>query len=342
MGKKGSFIKSLFLISHMQYCDFAVQFDPDKDSQADIADRIIYSLFISRIKANKPVITFIGGDSGEGKSITTLALFMIIMRLQGINIREFFSDINIYNPLEYPQKIKALLFDKRLKKVNMCAIHEARDLIRAKLWYNFLAQAVSDINAMSRSVKRLMIFIISQFIRDITTDIRYTLTYYCKVSRPKGRKARLYIYKMWKDDRDLEKPKLRKKRLFGYLILPNGRWRRFSPEYLEIEMPPKDLVKQFEKEDLASKEAALKSKMEKLQREMRQEVDTGHARIKLMVEHYIKNLDQLSTIGKRVKGKWRLSVNFREMHDITKEEGDIFQKELNKRLEETGVVDVEE
>lgn len=319
--------------------DFAVKYDPEKDSWDDVTKRIFYSLFIKRHKAKKPTITFIGADSGEGKSMTYVKMAQMLLSIQGLNIRDFMDDINIYSPVEYPKKIEALLFDERLKKVNMVGIHEARDLINAKDYQNYLARTIADINAQSRSVKRLMIFIVSQFIRDITTDVRYTLTYYCKIHRPLGRKARLRIFKLWKDDRDLEKPKLRKKRIMGYLIMPDGSYRRYCPTYIEVSLPPKDIVEQFEKADTAAKSSILRRKIDKLVKEIESDLDLDNEKLDKMVSFYTTNQDSLKLIGRRGKRGFKLNSEFKKMHDLTKQEQKDFKELLDKKLQDLGIVD---
>ena len=322
----------------MAFCDFVVKYNPDTDSQEELTKRILYSVIIKRLKAKKPAVIFIGGDSGEGKSLSSIRLLELLCEVQGLALKDFFNDINVYTPIEYPTKLDNLLYDKRLKKVNLIVIHEARELVKAKNWQKFLTQAIADVNAMSRSIKRLCTIIISQFIRDITTDIRYTLNYYMVVRRPKGRPARVYINVMWKDDRDLEKPKLRKRKLSGYLVSPTGKYRRFVPRYLELRKPDKELVKIFEKSDKEAKTEIIRSKLNRLIEEMRQEMDTDNNKIDLMVDFYSKNTSNLQLITRKYKGSLRVNSNFKDMHDITNEEARKFEKLLNERLKKKGEI----
>lgn len=321
--------------------DFVIPFDPDKDTQQDVTDRILYNLFIKRVKGKKPVVTFLGADSGEGKSWTYLKLAEILLRLQGIDIKDVLHDINVYIPLEYPKKLDRLLFDKELKHVNIIGIHEARDAINAKDYQSFLARSIADINAQSRTVKRLMIFVISQFIRDITTDVRYTITYYCKIYRPIGKKARLMIYKLWKDDRDLEKPRLKKYKISGFLVYPNGKYRRFTPTYFEIERPSKEVRDAFEQKDYEAKATIIKRKINKLIKGLEKKADLQSDKVKIMVNWYLKHQDSLSLIGRRGKRGFKLKPDFKKMHDLDAQEIEDFKNELNKGLEERGLVENE-
>lgn len=323
----------------MAFCDFVVKFDEEKEEPEELTKRILYSIYIKRLAANKPAITFIGGDSGEGKSFSALRLIELLYDIQGVDVNEFFEVSNVFTPLQYPEKIEKILFDKKYKKANLVCLHEAREVIKAKLWHSFITQAVADVNAMSRSIKRLGVFIISQFIRDITNDMRYTLNYYCIVRRPKGKRARLYINVLWKDDRDLEKPKLRKRKLSGYIVDKKGRYKRFVPQYLEMKKPSKEICELFDKLDTEAKSGIIKTKLARLMEEMQSEVGAESVKVEAMVNWYMKNPENLHTIGRRRKGKYIVKGEVQEMHGLSKDETVKFQNLLNKRLKEKGMIE---
>lgn len=315
-----------------RFIDFKVKYDPDKDTKEDLTKKILYAIFVRRLKAKKPVVIFISGDSGEGKSTAALRLQEVLLEVQGLSLKNYINDVNVYTPLEYPKKLDKLLFDKDLKRVNVICMHEAREIVKSTHWQSFLAQSISDVNALSRAIKRLAIIVISQFIRDITTNIRYTLNYYCKVERPIKKKARLYINVMWKDDNDLEKPRLRKRRLSGYLIYPNGRLRKIVPSYLEVSMPDPEVVEEFEKRDYEAKADIIKSKINKLIKEMEADLQVENNKINSMVEWYANNNDALNMIGKRLKNKWKLKPEVSKMHDLNPSELREFESKLNARF----------
>lgn len=320
--------------------DFVVKYDPDNDTSNDLTKRIIYAIFVRRLLYKKPVVIFVGGDSGEGKSLSILTLEWLILSIQGIDLRDVLHDVNVYTPLEYPKKLDALLGMKninpvdraRLKKVNVIAIHEARELIKAKTWYSFLNQAIGDINALSRAIKRLCIIVCSQFIRDISTDIRYTLNFYITIKRPLGKPARLYINVMWKDDRDLERPRLRKRRIYGLLVLPDGRRRAFCPAYLEVGRPPIEIVQAFDKKDYEAKAGIIRRKIDKLIKNMEVELDAGFTKVGAMVDYYTKNIENLNIVGKMRGKKWIIKPEIKAAHDMTDAEYKEFQIRINEKI----------
>lgn len=322
-------------------CDFIVKYDPDKETINQVTKKILYALFINRIKFGKPCVIFISGESGEGKSLTALKLQLELLEMQGVSLKDNMEKVNIYQPLEYAKKIDALL-TKEEKKLNVVIVHEARELVKAKLWHSFINQTISDINAMSRTVKRLITIVISQFIRDISTDIRYTINYYCTVSRSGTKPAHLQIYRMWKDDRDVENPKLRKRKIRGYLVLPNGKRKFYSPQYLEISLPDKELVAEFEKRDFESKSAIIRRKLGKLLKEMEKDIGTENNKIYAMVEWYAKHPEQLNLIGKQGKKGFKINPLTKQMHDLNDAEIKDFEISLNKKLTDMGLVNDEQ
>lgn len=324
----------------MAFCDFVVYHDITKDKEEELTRKILYSVLIKRLKAKKPAIIFIGGDSGEGKSYTAITLQLLLLELQGIDIRKYFHAINVYTPIEYPEKLDGLLYDKELKKVNIICMHEAREVVKAKRWQSFLTQAISDVNAMSRSIKRLAVIIISQFIRDITPDIRYTLNYYCIVRRPKGKPARMYINVLWKDDRDLEKPRLRKRKLSGYIVDNKGHYTRYIPQYIELKKPPEDLCKIFDKADFEAKTQIIRNKTIKLISEMKSELNLTSQKIEAIVKFYSDNPESLALIGRRWHGKFKLKPEARQIHELTKAEANRFETLLNEKFKEKGIIEV--
>lgn len=322
--------------------DYVVNYDPKNDNQLAVAARILNSLFIKRVKANKPVIWFVGGDSGNGKSYSTLWLQEILLGLQGLNVDDYLEDINIFTPLEYTTKMDAILNDKRLKKVNVVVIHEARDLVRSSNWNNFLSQTVSDVNTQSRQLKPLIIIIISQFIRDVTTDVRYSLTHYSTVSRPNSRTApsTIRLQKIWKDDRDLEKPKIRRSLFKGFLRLPNGRYQRHVLTGLQLKKPRQELCDRFDALDTEAKRSITQRKFKKLFIEMQKELGIEDAtKIDTMVDQFSSNLESIHLLGKRSRGKWRISDQGKKMFDLDKEETIEFERKFTEKLQELGVLD---
>ncbi len=316
------------------FCDFVIKHDWDTETPEDLAYKIFYSIFIGRIKENKPCVIFIGGGSGEGKSISgAIKLQEVLLRLQGItDIKKGFNAMNVYTPLQFPQKMNTILFDKEYKDYNVFAIHESRELVKAKSWQNFLTQAVADINATSRQVKRVISIFVSQSLSDITKDVRKTLNFLIQMRRPRGKRPRMKIKVLWLDERDPEKPQLRTRYLSGLLIDKHGRYSQFSPTYFEISPPDKELIEIFEKEDKEAKISIIKKKMDKLMEMMGKEMGVNDSKVDLLAEHYTKDLSSLMLIGKQKKDGWRIGKDIQKLHNLNDEDFKVFELKINSKV----------
>jgi len=324
--------------------DFCIRYNKYKgETETDIARKLLYTLVTKRIKSKKPTVWFIGGDSGEGKSSTALTIQNILCQSMGIDLRKVLETMNVLHPVEYPEKLDNLLYstDPTIKKLPFLCIHEARTVVRSKDWNTMLSTLISDVNAMSRAIKPLCTIIISQFIRDITTTVRYTLTYYSTITRPLNKNyGNLKIYKLYKDDRDLEKPKLRKRFLKGYILVAKHKnadpmkesdWDRTwtTLKSIKIKKPPEDIYLSFEKLDREGKTTQIRDKVNKMVDQMKLEMGFEDNKIKKIAEHYTSDINTLQSISKKVRGNWRINPKTKEIHGLDKKEAKQLEAEIN-------------
>jgi len=175
---------------------------------------------------------------------------------------------------------------------------------------------------------------ISQFIRDISTDVRYTLNYYITCFRPHGHGTQIKIHVVWKDDSDLEAPKLRKRAIRGYLVYPDGKRRMIVPKYIELKKPSKELCERFDTAEFAAKSDIIKRKMEKLMAQMNAEDMNQSAKVEGMVKFYVDNPEHLKQIVKRwSKNIPILKPEVKLMHELTEIEYKDFQKRMAIAME---------
>lgn len=316
----------------MGRADFIVRHDYDKETNNDLAKKIIVALFAKPLQYNKPVKVGMFGDSGEGKSTSYLTILTVILESVGVDVKNVLNETNAYTPLQYMEKLKALLYKKELKKIKVFGIHEARALISSKDWQNFINKAVGTVNAMSRSIKPLSFFIISQFLGDITKEVRKTLNYIIECERPIGQSTRVTIYKVWHDKRDIENIKIKKKKVRGIIVTPNGKRIPFMPSYIEFRLPDPEVLKQFDEQDTMSKKDLVENIIEKAIAQLKAKFDLENSRIAGAVDFYSENPDMLSKIGKLSRGKFKLNDNVKRMHDFSESEIKTFNEMLNAKL----------
>lgn len=318
--------------------DFYIKVNSQTTGQ-DVSNMLIERITLRRLKYNKPSVMFIGGASGEGKSMAGLYIQQTIMGLLGLQLEDYLETINVFTPVEYPKKIHDILYNPLYKKIRIICIHEARELVSAKNWQGFVERAVSAIGVLSRSIKPLVIIIVSQSISDITKELRRALTYYCTVWRPAGKQSRLYLNLVWQNDKNMEKPMLDKRKLIGKVYNEDtGVTRMFFPKYIEFPKVRPEIYKRFNELDTGAKSAIIQMKINKQLEAIQAEMGLPSQKIQEMVEYYIKNPDQLSLIGKQRKGKLVIGSSFKKMYSLTDPETEEFHAKLNDALAKGGLL----
>lgn len=313
--------------------NFLIDYTTD---QNELTRRILKSLFIHRQKANKPTIVVFCGDSGEGKSYSTLKLMDALYDMQGIDMSKHLEDVVIFTPLEYAKKVENILFNKDLKDLNIIMIDEAREVMKAKLWYSFVNQAIADINAMSRGVKPLIVFVVTQFIKDIDPASRRTINYYGVFRRPYTQSAYTKLYKVWKDDFDIESPKLRKKPIYG-LVQKGNIYMKFQPGKIKFHLPRPEIRNPYEEKSKAAKTKVIRKKLEDLLKLLESEFKGQYERLDAIVDFYVKNPESLSLIISRSRGKIRIKKEAVQMHDLSQQDIKEFEIRLTQKLAERGL-----
>lgn len=328
----------------MQNIDYNVTYDPNKENELDLFSKIIYSLILRRILFKKPSICHVSGKSGEGKSLSVLFIMYILLKMQNLDIKKYMDITNIFTQMEYPQKLKQLLHNKEYKKINVVCVHEGREAMEAKEWFTLFNRNIAHVNALCRALKRMAIFIVSQSIRDITKEIRYTLDYQIKIYRRmhKGVQghARLIWYVLYMDDRDIENPKLRKRRVQGWLNLPNGRRILHKPQYFSIPLIEKEIKDFFEETDKAKKMDILNRRLEDMEKDLKDQLKTTKDKIQSLVNFYMQNENSRMEVFRTTpKGKYKVIKDFAKLHDLKPSEVKIFEEKFKERLENeiTGV-----
>lgn len=325
-----------------KYIDFIVD---RSDNPEELGRAVLRNITCNRLRAKKPCVVFLTGDSGEGKSFTGLKFLDVVNEEYGIDTLETLNDSVVYTPLEYTQKLNNMLYYKKnnrmdLKNLRVIMIDEAREVVKARLWHSFINMAIADCNAMSRSIKPLVIIVISQFIKDIDSNIRYTLTYYGRCARPLSGRTHFDLFRVWKDDLDLERPRLRKRRVKGYLV-SNKRYSLFKPEF-EVKLPDKRIVEKYEAENFTAKSKILRKKLEDLMKMLERQMGHEFDKVNMLVDHYIQNPDSMRLIVQRYRNKIRVKKEFKQMHDLTNIEVSEFEKLLIERLAQKGMAEIDE
>ena len=230
-------------------------------SLQDAVATIFFQLIYHRLKDDKPCVIGIVADSGEGKSNVAIHIVDVLYKQLGIDLMDFIEDTMIMGIEDYGQKVKAMLHDERLKKCCALIIDEAKATVDSKDWNDMLNRTVSMVNHLSRAIKPLAMFILSQRFRDIDASIRSSLTYYIKVSRPLNEHAWIKVYQFWEDDRDLSNPKPRKSIVEGDLVV-EGKYKRIKLSKIVFPKVRKELWEKYKASMVKAKGDVLQEKFD--------------------------------------------------------------------------------
>ena len=339
----------------MKIIDFIVPYSKDPK---EMGVAICKQLFVNRILAHKPVVILCTGDSGEGKSYTGIKILEIVNNYFGVNTLDHLEDCIVYTPLEYSRKISAMLHDPKLKDCHCMLLDEARELVSSHLWYSFVNQAIADVNALHRTVKPLVFVVVVQFIKDIDPATRRTIQYYLNCIRPlNGKHVTVFISRLWKDERDLDNPRIKRRGLRGYFYtgrltneetgdLEKGRkMTKFYPTYLQVTLPQKEVYKVYEKINYERKSEILKRKLDTLLVNIEKEMGVKSTKVESVVNYFMEHpelLDLIETRRRGTKGTVVMKPEFKNMFDLSPTDVKDFQKSLHMRLEASDLVRKEE
>jgi len=332
--KKLNFIYANYIVQPMGVTDFIV---PYSENAIEMGNEVIRHLTVNRINSNKPVIILLVGGSGEGKSYTGLKIMDVINKWHGIKTSEHLEDQVVYTPLEYADKMDAILHDKDKKKLKVLMIDEAREIVSSALWYSFVNRAIADVNALHRTIKPIVLIVVVQSIKDVDPSTRRTVQYYFKCARPLGKSVNLYPFRLWHDDRNLDAPRLRKRTLRGYYVKDHHKV-KFRPKKMIITKPPNEITKPYDKINKDRKSKILKKKFETLITKIQKEVGIDD-RVEKLVDWYMTHPELFDLVNKRYRGRIRVDDGFKARHGLTKVEIKEFEIELDKRIQESDMVD---
>lgn len=297
--------------------------------------QIIRSLFLSRVKQNKPCIVCVTGGSGEGKSYAAL---------QFLETLEDMPDLHnqiIYTPFEYSQKLKWILFDPAAKDYFTLILMEARELVKSKTWFSVINQSISDVNALSRTIKPIVFIVLSQDINDIDKDIRKTINFFGRCVRPQDSNTKLYLNKVWKGI-DLNNPKMYHRRLNGDLIHPDGTTQKITISRFIMTKPSKENIDLFEALDIKAKKEIILKKLSNIDKALNKEMPQG-TKIDELVNQISSKPELLTACLKRGRGGvMTMQKYIKDLYGLSTDEFKTLEVDLKKKLIDQGILSAPE
>lgn len=300
--------------------------------------KIFYNLFVKKIKADMPCVILVTGKSGRGKSSVALHLSDILFKQEGLDFAKYVDKSVVGSIKDFGPKTKAILHEKELKDCFVLIIDEARATVNSSDWASLINRTVAMVNALSRAVKPLMIIIVAQSLKDIDRATRDTIDYYIKVTRNYSQPAKIKIYEFYVNDKDVDKPKTKKKLVKG--LITQGE-KKDTIELTKIEFPRvrDEVWIPYKQAMIESKNALLEAEFDKLSAALIDKNEDSHKqRVDNLVGFLWSNKYLLNNFAKFSRKQWTLKKEFVDNFMVNDSE----KKEIERRLKTKVSEDVEE
>jgi len=296
----------------------------------DVVAKIFFQLIYHRLKDDKPCVIGIVADSGEGKSNVAIHLVDMLYKQLDLDLMEYLEDTIIMGIEDYGTKVQNMLHEQRLKKCCALIIDEAKATVDSKDWNDMLNRTVAMVNHLSRAIKPLAMFILSQRFRDIDASIRSSLTYYIKVSRPMRENAWIKVYGFWEDDRDLSNPKPRKSIIEGDVVV-DGKYKRIKLSKIVFPKVRKELWEKYTDIMVKAKAEVLQDKFDDLRIALEKKYSSkDKTRLVGLFDMLVEKDFMRQEYGIYKYKKWKLTDDFAKDFNVEKHQ----KKELEQKLTE--------
>jgi hypothetical protein len=297
-----------------------------------ISHQILNRICKSRLRSNFQTFIFITGGgkvptgTGQGKSYFALKWVEIMMAEDGLKLSDYLDDILVFTPLEYAEKMKALIEDPRLKDIHYMIIDEATEVLDANEWHNFLNRAIRAVNVKSRAVKNLVVFLLSPNPMDLEKPTRRMLTFYCEISRGLNGPARAKVYRPTLIRRGLDDFYLDKTELVGKIFTEKRSYVIF-PKFT-ISMPSKEVREKYDLLQRERKGAMVMRDLNELITNLRAKYGDALKRVNDLVDYFISKpaIQPLFLKWRKSKGEMKVKLNddFIKSFQLSKDEQNHF------------------
>ena len=309
----------------MAHWRFLVKYDGDI---IKTTKRIIHALIVNRIKKHKPCVICIVGKSGEGKSNVGLFISDATYELEGIDFVDYVQPTVIMSATEFGAKTRDILRSPELKKAFIIMIDEAKATVNSQDWATAVNRTIAMVNSLSRAIKPMAIIIVAQSLKDIDRATRETIDYYIKVTRDDdGGHAK--IYEFWVDDRDLDRPKTKKRIVSGMIENEKGNIQPYQLNKITFGKVRKDVWNKYNGIMYEAKDKLIEAEFENLDRYMQDKYSNKEIeRVVKIAEYLQESPEQINEYGTYKYGKWKLNKEFKTHFNLS----DLQVKELQVNL----------
>lgn len=326
--------KNFFVLKTIFIMPFRLAWEEKEEHEIEHnTHNILYHILRRPVSSNMPIVLIVSGKSGRGKSETTITILNELLKRDGINFAEYLKDILVANPLDYMTVLDGVLYNKRLKKIHVVWLDEARMLISAEKWNEFINRAIPHMTALSRQVKPLVIVIVTQSLMDVQKSMRSLIDYEIKCTRVPFKSVKAKVREYYIDDRDPEKIRLRWKYPRGFFI-EGKELRSFVFNEIEFKRAPKELLAIYDPIITARKSEFLKKIMNQTIERIKSELGSlDFSRVNHIYDHLNKSPDQFYYWTAKKGKKFVLKKEFGNFFNLDRIQVRELQRLINEKQE---------
>lgn len=296
---------------------------------------IIIQLFLKKIKAGMPIFIALVGKSSSGKSFFGMLIQDILYRAIGEDYVTHLKRSMLLKPDKIVPQVKEILDGKidNSKKTFTLQTDEAKFIIGSQHWNSFRNKAIRTITATSRSIKPMIFIVVAQLMRDIDKSTRLSLDYYFEIKRsPQGRPT-IVPFVLYEDTSDLEKVKVKKRRLRIGIQHKNGSVSEVLPVF-RPEMPRKEVIDAYKSFEVGTKKEEIFKLLDELDKDAKKISGDYESEIKDFANYLLENPAELEKLGRYKNGKWVVSKDTQIKYNYTANQFKQIEKFISEKAQD--------
>jgi len=313
--------------------DFQVKWQGDAISTAN---EIIKHLIVNPLRSGMPITVALVGKSRVGKSVFAILIQDIIYKEYGDDFLDILEHVVLIKPVDYAAKVKSILkgdtpIHKRCRTLQM---DEAKFLINSDDWQSLRNKTIRTVAATSATIKPIAFFIIAQMLGDIDSKTRRTIDYLFTITRSPGQKPKVVPYTFYEKIDDLDRVKIKPRRLTGLVEYPNGKFVQYTPTFRPA-LPRQELLDKYHSFEAPDKRDEIFTLLDDIEKEANTLSGKDKLKLKEFAEYLVKNPDKLQEAGMlNKKGVWKFSKDALGRYNYSSKEFKDIEFFVEKSFEE--------
>lgn len=287
--------------------DFQVRWQGNVE---ETTKEIFRHMLVKPLRSGMPLTIALVGKSRVGKSVFALLLQDIIYKDYGDDFLEILEHVVLIKPNHYATKVKAILKQEEPihKKCRTLQMDEAKFLINSDEWQSLRSKTIRTVAATSATIKPLVFFIVAQMLGDIDSKTRRTIDYLFTIKRSPGQKPKVVPYVFYEKIDDLDRVKIKPRRVIGMIEYPNGKFVQYTPTF-RPQLPRQELLDKYHSFEEKDKREEIFALLDDIEKEADRLSGKDKIKLKEFADYLVLNpqkLEEVGMINKRT-GKWKFS-----------------------------------